>query len=106
MREYHNNFSNWADVFNAFEKPCPEKEPRHVFASYSYEDYTGSALVIVSNGRKFDVVEGAHCSCYGLEGQWAPTTHTRREIRKMLEATDGLFHEYRASIEKLITAAA
>lgn len=41
-----------------------------LFAIYTYEEYTGEALVIFErNGRLYEV-HGAHCSCRGLEGQW------------------------------------
>lgn len=43
-----------------------------VFHDYSYEDYNGSALTIYRKDGKFYHVEGGHCSCYGLEGQWTP----------------------------------
>ena len=45
-----------------------------LFASYTYEDYSGYAFVLMrrmSDGALFEV-NGNHCSCYGLEGQWEP----------------------------------
>jgi hypothetical protein len=47
-------------------------EPAYVYAWYSYEDYSGSAIVIYKEGRKWFYVSGGHCSCHGLEGQWQP----------------------------------
>jgi len=43
-----------------------------VFAYYSYEDYSGEALVVLRDPQDgtFYEVNGGHCSCYGLEGQW------------------------------------
>ena len=42
-----------------------------LFAAYTYEDYSGQALVVAvdKQGALFEV-NGSHCSCYGLEGQW------------------------------------
>jgi len=41
-----------------------------LFASYSYENYSGDAYVLFEkNGKLFEVF-GSHCSCYGLEGQF------------------------------------
>jgi hypothetical protein len=58
-----------------------------------------SATVIVSHdGKKFEVVEGGHCSCFGLEGQWEPTGHSKAEIKKMMEADWGFFHDNRAEL--------
>jgi hypothetical protein len=45
-----------------------------IIATYTYEDYSGSAYVLYhdTNDGKLYEVFGSHCSCYGLEGQWAP----------------------------------
>lgn len=71
MTVYHDLFSSWADVQSQFE--MSEREPDEVLvAVYSYEDYSGSAWVVYRNGSKFYEASGSHCSCYGIEGQWAP----------------------------------
>ena len=44
-----------------------------IVAVYSYEDYDGSAYVLARKDGKLFEVEGGHCSCYGLEGQWKPS---------------------------------
>lgn len=52
------------------------------FAVYSCESYEGSAIIVFGK-RKWNQttrkneytlyrVNGGHCSCYGLEGQWKP----------------------------------
>jgi len=43
-----------------------------LFASYSYQDYSGDAFVLFERDGKLYEVNGGHCSCYGLEGQFAP----------------------------------
>lgn len=43
-----------------------------LFAFYGYEDYEGEAFILYENGGKLYEVNGGHCSCYGLEGQWEP----------------------------------
>lgn len=43
-----------------------------VHAYYCYQDYSGEAFVILrsrSDGSFWEV-NGSHCSCHGLEGQW------------------------------------
>lgn len=98
-REYRLDFPNWAEVFEQFGAPCPKREPAHIFAIYNYDGPEGSALVIVRRGKKFLVIEGSHCSCFGLEGQWTPTEHGERDLRKLLSATSGLFERFCDDIE-------
>lgn len=89
------DFDDWADVTGQFRDGAPRDEgperdgapvhaPRFVFAAYDTEDYEGTALVITSqDGKAYQVVQGSHCSCYGLEGQWEPSDHTVVEIEHM-----------------------
>lgn len=44
-----------------------------LYADYTYEYYSGDAYVLGYNKdtKQFFEVHGGHCSCYGLEGQWA-----------------------------------
>lgn len=85
---YNNNFTCWADVVRDFSeglpgfqwgssvksiKGAPAQEPEEVlWADYTYEDYSGDALVIYRQGDRVFEVTGGHCSCCGLEGQWEP----------------------------------
>lgn len=43
-----------------------------LFASYTYVHYTGSAFVLFEKCGTLYEVNGSHCSCCGLEGQWSP----------------------------------
>lgn len=43
---------------------------------YTYEDYCGDAYGLFYKDGKFWTVNGAHCSCMGLEGQWDPEETT------------------------------
>ena len=52
-------------------KPFP-REDKILLASYDNEDYEGAAYVLFERGGKLWEVNGSHCSCYGLEGQWDP----------------------------------
>lgn len=41
-------------------------------AAYENEGYDGTAMVVyIKDGKLFEV-NGGHCSCHGLEGQWSP----------------------------------
>jgi hypothetical protein len=45
-----------------------------LLAYYTYHNYQGDAFVLFYNKKtdKLYEVNGSHCSCYGLEGQWEP----------------------------------
>jgi hypothetical protein len=56
-----------------------------LLAAYTYEDYAGSAFVLFRRRGKLYEVNGSHCSCYGLEGQWDPTEVTKKELMHRIE---------------------
>lgn len=43
-----------------------------LLAYYSYRNWEGDAFVLFEKDGKLFEVNGGHCSCYGLEGQWEP----------------------------------
>lgn len=57
-----------------------------LFATYTYENYSGDAFVLIQNkeGKLFEV-NGSHCSCYGLEGQWDPEEVSVKDLRYRIE---------------------
>lgn len=61
-----------------------------LLASYTYEDYSGSAFVLfkdIRDGKLYEV-NGSHCSCYGLEGQWEPEETDIASLRHRLKEGD------------------
>lgn len=52
-----------------------------LFATYTYENYSGSAFVIFEEGGKLYEVNGSHCSCYGLENLWDPELVSLKELK-------------------------
>ena len=60
-----------------------------LFASYGAENYSGEAWVLFENNGALFEVNGAHCSCYGLEGQWEPEMVTLEVIEYRI--TNGTF---------------
>jgi hypothetical protein len=68
-----------------------------IFASYTYEDYYGEALVLFEKGGKLYRGGGSHCSCYGLEEQWEPEEVDPKAFLHTLEK--GVWDD--DSIEKL-----
>ena len=76
MKEYLGGFDNWSDVLNNFKEP-ESLEPEIVVAYYDDEDYDGNAVVLFKQFDEYGWVEGSHCSCYGLEGQWEPELYDK-----------------------------
>jgi hypothetical protein len=67
------------DRWNSYrESPTPPHEKSEfqgievLFASYEYADYEGDAFVLFRKDGKLYEVNGSHCSCYELQGQWEP----------------------------------
>ncbi len=61
-----------------------------LLAVYSYEDYSGSAFVLFEKDDLLYEVNGSHCSCYGLEGQWQPEIALVKELyHRVTEGTLG-----------------
>jgi hypothetical protein len=82
---YVDGFSNWKDVQEQFQMNEPEPD-EVIEALYDLsEPYSGSARVVYRNGDKFYIVEGGHCSCYGLEGQWDVEEYDETTIKGALE---------------------
>ena len=72
MQVYFEGFSSQEDMLSSFSIEKEQIQGLEVlFAYYSYEDYSGEAFVVLqgSGGQLYEV-NGSHCSCYGLEGQW------------------------------------
>lgn len=62
------DFSDEESVYREF---CVDKgDTQILWATYTYENYSGDATVLFKENGKYYEVHGSHCSCYGLEGQW------------------------------------
>lgn len=81
MGIYVGDFENKEDVFQEFSDSYSEldldmmKEMENcniLFAWYGNGGYDGSAFVLFARDGELYEVNGGHCSCYGLEGQWDP----------------------------------
>jgi hypothetical protein len=71
---YGSDWSSIEQIANDFDTQDKVTEDELIFAYYSYED--GTALVVYQRGGKLYEVNGGHCSCNGLEGQWEPEETT------------------------------
>jgi hypothetical protein len=73
------DFSDWAD-----KKVAPENMPTDdeiLLAAYETSGYEGYAFVVYRKDGKLYEVNGSHCSCYGLEGQWNPEETTAEALK-------------------------
>jgi len=62
-----------------------------LFASYGYDNYSGDAWVLFEQDGELFEINGSHCSCYGLEGQWEPERVSLKELKhRLLSGTFGV----------------
>jgi len=74
MSGFVENFKDVEDIVGNYEGKSREDLDGATIhlAWYGYGSYSGSSLVIYEKGGKLYEVNGSHCSCRGLEGQWEP----------------------------------
>lgn len=101
QRRYFDNFNDYQSMVASFmdagwdydkreqkTAPLPEGFPADadiLFASYGTEEaYSGDAIVVFRRGDDLFIVNGGHCSCNGLEGQWNPALTTVEALRAMI----------------------
>jgi len=105
MKKYYDLFNSLTDINNEFKCKAPDlRDVNILFAAYEYETYSGNAIVIFNQYDKMYMVEGSHCSCYGLENQWTPIETTKETIEMRLDkgAYYGIFGRYSDEIRKAI----
>lgn len=72
-----------------------------LFAFYENESYEGEAFVLFKENGILYEVNGAHCSCDGLEDQWEPEETTKDSIMHRLEKGRSL-HKYAKEIKAIL----
>jgi len=92
------NFGNEKDVKHNFDvKDNSLNDAFILLAWYGYGDYDGSAFVLFERGGKLYEVNGGHCSCNGLEGQWSPEETSAAELIHRIKegclGSDGYYDE-------------
>lgn len=92
---FYGEWSNSKEVFSAFKADADDrKDAKIIFAHYTYEDYSGNAFVLFTRNGKLYEVNGSHCSCYGLEGQWEPEeTNVEALQHRIRKGTLGKFYD-------------
>lgn len=93
MQIYFKDFKNRDDLLSNYsieEKDLNDCEV--LFAYYSYECYEGTSFVVLvdEENKKFYEVNGSHCSCYGLEGQWEMEETT---LEALVKRDNDLFND-------------
>lgn len=99
--KYIGQFDSPESVFKQFEVETPPKGAKILIAAYTYEDYSGAAFVLYKQGGKLFEVNGWHCSCYGLEGQWEPEETTKAALKLRDFTYEPWAVEVKAAIEEL-----
>lgn len=73
MKKYFELFVSQEDMMQDFAISNEQlKDVEILYACYTPGDYCGDAHVIFRKEDKMYEVNGSHCSCFGLEGQWEP----------------------------------
>ncbi|MCM3257100.1 hypothetical protein M3664_04795 [Paenibacillus lautus] len=85
------NYTYWIEKKEIMKKALKKhKDNSILFASYGCANYSGDAWVLFENDGKLYEVNGGHCSCYGLEGQWNPEEVLLQELEnRLLNGTFG-----------------
>ena len=112
---YYGDWSNVDELVDQFEIKKEDLDQAEVlFAAYATGYYDGIAFVLFERGGMLYEVNGGHCSCYGLEGQWQPEITFPAAIRKRLTAAEentssdyyvnegSIFYSYRQEIEAVL----
>ena len=79
------NKDYWVEKKTKMEQKLKEWEGINIlFASYGCANYEGDAFVLFEKEGKIFEVNGGHCSCYGLEGQFSPEETTLEALNHRL----------------------
>ena len=73
------------DVLKEFEAGPLADGWSMLLAAYEQGECEGSAFVLLrgEDGELWSVT-ASHCSCFGLEGQWAPQVDSRENLERLL----------------------
>ena len=86
MSNYLGMFDCKYDVFSHFEVKTEDREGIEILlATYGDFGYDGYAYVLFKKDGVLYDVEGSHCSCHGLEGQWEPTETNYLVLKNRVE---------------------
>lgn len=89
---YLTNFEKTEDIITEYQAPKDALDGAKIhLAWYGYGSYCGDSLVIFEKDGKLYEVNGSHCSCHGLEGQWQPeeTSWAALNMRDISSSSNG-----------------
>ena len=81
---YLGEFKNNEDIEKQFYQKIP-KDIKILIANYGLGIYEGDAFVLYEQDNKLFEVNGSHCTCYGLEGQWEPEETSIEALRLIIK---------------------
>lgn len=85
---FMHSFSNKEDIAQQFEIDISTLANCDILLAYYHCGKWGcdsSAFVLYEQDGKLYEVNGSHCSCYGLEGQWSPEETTIEALEHRLD---------------------
>lgn len=101
---FNGNFTTWEDVVKEFTGSTYDAdkaataleqwyEPTEViYANYDLDGYEGTAVVVWKDKRKYYLLQGGHCSCYGLEETGMdPEVYTKEELLGFLKKAKSIY---------------
>jgi len=105
-------WGEWGDVEDIeanFEKPGCLDGAEVLHAAYTgydcWSDYEMEAVVVFTRDGKLWEVNGSHCSCMGLEGQWRPEEAVAKALAMRRGKGSGppvVNEAFDAMVEKLV----
>lgn len=103
--EGHHATDSMKAMVSDFSTTMEEVEPyRILLAHYDSEGYMGDAFVLMERDGNLYEVNGSHCSCHGLEGQWEPELTFVEALRRRLEGGGlGTDHQDRNTFAEELT---
>lgn len=82
----YNGFGSKEELAGSFSVSLASlKNSNIIYANYETMDYDGYAFVLYEENGHFYEVNGSHCSCYGLEGQWEPEETNLEVLQHRIE---------------------
>jgi hypothetical protein len=102
MAVYFDEWSSRDAVARDYGADTPA-EHEIIYAGYTYEDYSGDALVVFARDGKLWENNVGHCSCNGLD-EWSPE-ETTAEALKMRKHWPGLADAVDAYLTRAVTSA-
>jgi hypothetical protein len=87
MSKYYGLWERKNDI--GYEEVRVLAEEEIVYAGYTDEDYSGSAIVVFLKDGKLYENHDSHCSCYGLDA-WSPELTRKEAVLMRAEGWPGL----------------